>query len=138
MTFSDFFDQLGDLDWAGVVVATVALLVLSWLWYGLLFAKAWANATGQQAMTGIPPAGKVLVTAVSLFVFNVGLAYTFILDDIEHAIVFGGIVVGVLLIGSMAYGAVIWEGRKTSAWLIDLGYLFLAASLGVYVQGLIA
>ena len=138
MTFSDFFDHLGDIGWGGVIVATIALGVLGWLWYGPLFGKAWASATGQAATTGMPPAGKMVASLLTFFVFNVGLAYTFILDDIEHALVFGGLVVGVLLIGSMAYGSVTWEGRKVGAWLIDLGFLFLAASIGIYVQGLMA
>jgi len=138
VTFSDFFDILGELDWLAVIVGTVALMVLGWLWYGPLFGKAWAKATGQSAMSGMPATNKLIGTAIYTFVFNIGLAYTdALLDDIEHALVFGGLVIGVLLVGSMAYATVVWQNYKTNAYFIDLLFLFFAGAVGIYVQGLI-
>ena len=138
MTFSDFFDVLGELDWLAVIVGTVALVVFGWLWYGPLFGKAWSKATGQPPMTGMPAPNKLIATIIYTFVFNVGLAYTTPLDDIEHALVFGGLVIGVLLIGSLMYSAVVWQGQKANAYLIDLLFVALSAAIGIYVQGLMA
>lgn len=138
MTFSDFFENLGELDWLAVIVGTAALVVLAWLWYGPLFGKAWSKASGQPMMAGMPAPNKLIATIVYTLVFNVGLAYTgSLLDDIEHALVFGGLVIGVLLIGSLMYSQVVWVGQKINAYLIDLFFVAVAAAVGIYVQGLI-
>lgn len=137
MTFSDFFDALGDFDWVAILVGTVAIVVLGWLWYGPLFGKAWSKATGQPMMSGMPATNKLVGTLIYSFVFNVGLAYTSPIDDIEHALVFGGLVIGVLLIGSLMYSTVVWTNYKMNAFVIDLLFVFFAASVGIYVQGLI-
>jgi hypothetical protein len=137
VTFSDFFDQLGELDWVAVIVGTLAIVVLGWLWYGPLFGKTWSKATGQPMMSGMPAMNKLVGTLIYSFVFNVGLAYTAPIDDIEHALVFGGLVIGVLLIGSLMYSAVVWMNYKMNAYVIDLLFVFFAAAIGIYVQGMI-
>jgi hypothetical protein len=137
VTFSDFFDQLGELDWVAVIVGTVAIVLLGWLWYGPLFGKAWSQATGQPMQSGRPATNKLVATVIYSFVFNIGLGYTSPFDDLEHALVFGGLVIGVLLVGSLMYSMVVWQDYKTNAYLIDLLYVFFAAAVGIYVQGLI-
>jgi hypothetical protein len=138
VTFSDFFDNLSELDWVGVLVATAAVTVLAAVWYGPLFGKAWSAAVDQPYSPGMPNVGKVVQTVIYFLVLNIGLAYTFILDDVEHALVFGGIVIGVLIIGPWLYGLTVWEGRKMRAFLIDLLFVFLAVSVAIYVQGVMA
>ena len=77
-------------------------------------------------------------TIIYTLVFNVGLAYAApLLDDIEHALVYGGLVIGVLLIGSLMHSQVVWTNYKTNAYFIDLLFVALAAAIGIYVQGLI-
>ncbi len=137
MTFSGFFEYLGDLDWVAVLVGTLAVVVFGWLWYGPLFGKAWSKATGQPMVSGMPQPNKLVATIIYSLVFNVGLAYTSPLDDIEHALVFGGLVIGILLIGSLMYSQVVWESYKTNAYVINLLFVALAAAIGIYVQGLI-
>ena len=138
MTFSDFFDYLGELDWLAVIVGAIAVMILGWLWYGPLFGKAWSRATGNAMQSGMPETPKLIATAIYCIVFNVGLAYTgSLIDDIEHALVFGGLVIGFLLIGSLMYSAVVWQNYKTNAYVIDLLYVMLAGAVGIYVQGLI-
>ncbi|MEX1207363.1 MAG: DUF1761 domain-containing protein [Acidimicrobiia bacterium] len=137
MTFSEFFEYLGDIDWLAVLAGAVAIMVLGWLWYGPLFGKKWSAATGQPMVSGRPETSKLVGTFLYSFVFNVGIAYTAPLDDIEHALVFGGLVIGVLLIGSMMYSAVVWMNYKMNAYVIDLLFVALAAAISIYVQGLI-
>ena len=138
MTFSDFFDALGDFDYVAIIVGTLAIMVLGWLWYGPFFGKAWSKASGQPMQSGMPATPKLVATAIYSFVFNVGLAYTTVgPDDIEHALVAAGLVIGVLLIGSMMYAGVVWGTYKPNAFYIDLLYVFVAAALATWVQGLI-
>lgn len=138
MTFSEFFDAFNDFDWVAILVGTLAILVFSTLWYTVLFGRMWGRATGQSQQTGMPPVGKVISQAILLFVVNIGLAFVTVgPDDIEHAIVAGGIVVGVLLVGAMAYGAVVWQGYSPMAYIIDLLYIVIGLSLATWVQGLI-
>jgi hypothetical protein len=40
------FDHLSDINWLGVLVATVIYMVLGALWYGPLFGKVWMKAMG--------------------------------------------------------------------------------------------
>jgi hypothetical protein len=138
MTFSDFFDAFGDFDWMAIIAGTLVLWVLAALWYTFLFGKMWARATGRPQQVGMPPVGKVIAVLVTSFVINIGLAFVTVgPDDLEHAIVAGGIVVGVLLIGAVTYGAVLWLDYSPTAWIIDLLYFVVGLSLATWVQGLI-
>jgi hypothetical protein len=135
MTFSDFFNHLGDIKWLGVIVATVGTMAFGFIWYGPLFGKIWARATGQSMAGGTPQAGKLVATFVYLFVFNVGIAYLAPLDDVQHALVWG-LVVGVLLISAALYAGVVWRKDSPTAFLIDVFHWWVAAAIAVYVQGL--
>ena len=138
-TFSDFFEHLGDLDWLALIVSAIVLMVIGWLWYGPLFGKAWSKATGQSMSSGMPEVGKLVQTFVYSFVFSGGLAYTGMIgDDIEHALVFGGLIVGLLIIGSVLYTATVWSGRKMNAWMIDTLFWMVAGSVSIYLQGAMA
>lgn len=139
MTFSELFDRLGDLGgsgWLAVVVATVTLFVLGFLWYGPIFGRSWAVSQGLeygQSPTGM---GKpIAITVVYYFVFNVGVAYLMEGDTLEHAVVWG-IIVGVLLLGPALLAPVAWAKKPTTVFVIDLGHWFAAATVAFLVQGL--
>ncbi|MDX1450189.1 MAG: DUF1761 family protein, partial [Acidimicrobiia bacterium] len=104
-----------------------------------LFGKAWSKATGQAMESGTPPVGKLVQTFVYSFVFSGGLAYTgMIADDIEHALVFGGLIIGLLVVGSVLYTTTVWSGRSTTAWMIDVLFWMVAGAASIYIQGLMA
>jgi hypothetical protein len=131
-TFDAFFDHLSDADWLGIIVATIATMVLSWLWYAPLFGKAWASATGTTAGDMDPK--KVAITGITLLVFNFGLSF-FVVDDLEHALVMG-LIFGVLLIAMALYASVVWAGRSAVGYLIDATYWVAVVIVGAFVQGL--
>lgn len=136
MTFDAFFNLLGDIEWIGVVVATLALFLLGFLWYGPIFGKVWSKATGipmNQEFSGM--AGLMIATLVYLFVFNVGIAYLVPFDSVEHAAVWG-FIVGVLLIGPVLYARVVWGKRSVGELVLDLFHWYVAAGVAVYIQGL--
>jgi hypothetical protein len=136
MTFSDFFDHFSDLDWVGVLVGTAALMVFGFLWYGPILGKLWARATGTEQSSSAAGMGVPMVlTAVYLFVFNVGISYLVPFDDIEYALVWG-LIVGVLLVGPALFSGVVWIKHTMTAFLIGLVHWVLAAGIAIYVQGL--
>jgi hypothetical protein len=136
VTFSDFIDHFGDLDWVGILVGTAALMVLGFLWYGPIFGKPWSKAMGVEMNGSAAGMGMPLIlTAIYLFVFNVGIAFVAPFDDIEHALVWG-IIIGVLLIAPVLYSPVVWAKQKYVVFLIGVTHWFLAAAIATYVQGL--
>ncbi len=136
MSFSDFFDRLGDLDYLAVVVGAIVFMVVGYIWYGPLFGKQWSTASGQPMDSGMPATDKLIAMFVSMFVLSAAINYLGVSDDFEHAIV-AALVLGVFVIGAAAYSDVIWAGKNRATWMIDTVYLLVAITLVYYVQGLI-
>ena len=136
MSFSDFFDRLGDLDYLAVVVGAIVFMVVGYVWYGPLFGKQWSAATGQPMDSGMPATDKLIAMFVSMFVLSAAINFFGVIDDFEFGIVMG-LIFGVFLIGSAAYSDVIWAGKNRTAWMIETAYLLVAITLVYYVQGLI-
>ena len=133
-TFDWFFDQLGDLDWLGVILGTVLMVVLGAVWWGPLFGKQWSAARGV-AYEMKPDPQKVIATVIYSFLFNIGLGY-WAFDDFEHAVVMA-LVFGVLLILPVMYSAVVWAGENVKVFAIDAGYWLVAIILAGFLQGLV-
>ena len=119
MTFSDFFDRLGNLDWLAVLVGAIVFMVLGALWFGPLFGKQWSAGTGKPRMSGIPQANKLVGT----------FAYSFVVS---------AILLGVFMIGAAAYAAVVWMDEKVGVWIINVGFWFVGIAVVNFVQGLLA
>ncbi|HSG01396.1 MAG TPA: DUF1761 domain-containing protein [Vicinamibacterales bacterium] len=67
MTFEQFFEYLGDIDWLAVIVATIAATVIGILWFGPIFGKVWAKGGGTAVDFKNPDWGKTakgLITTV--------------------------------------------------------------------------
>ena len=139
MTFSDFFDRLGNLDWLAVVVGTLVIMVLGMLWYGPLFGKKWSAETGMpmMSMTKMPPPNQLIGGVISAFVLSAAVNYFGAVDDIEKSMVLA-LLLGVFVGGSYMYAQVVWAGRKMSVFLIDVAYAFVTITIVCYVQGLVA
>jgi hypothetical protein len=137
-TFEGLFDSLGELDWLAVLVATAAAMVFGFIWYGPLFGKAWAKASGI-AMGSKPDPGRLLMTAVYFFVFNIGLALAVIVPgtgfgaEVQHAVVVG-LVYGILLIAPALYSAVVWAKKSLTVFLIDALHWVAIAAVSTFVQ----
>jgi hypothetical protein len=138
LTFDSFFERLGDLDWLAVVVGAVVFMVVGWLWYGPLFGKQWSAGTGIAMDSSMPATDKLIAMFVYSFVLSGAVNYFGVLDgDVEHSLV-TGILLGILVIGSASYAAVVWEKQKQSVWMINTLFLFVAITIVTYVQGLMA
>ena len=138
MTFDIFFERIGDLDWLAVLVGAIVFMVVGWVWYGPLFGKHWSAGTGIPMESGTPATDKLIAMFVYSFVLSGAVNYFGVLDgDIEHSLVMG-ILLGVLVIGSAAYSAVVWEKQNRSVWGINTFFLFVSITIVTYVQGLMA
>ena len=139
MTFSDFFERIGNLDWLAVVVGALVFMVLGAIWYGPLFGNAWSKATGQPAMslTKVPPANQLVGGLIVAFVASAAVNYFGALDDVEHSLVLA-LLLGVIVIGSFAFSHVVWEKRKFGLFLLEVAFTFVAIAVLSYVQGLMA
>jgi hypothetical protein len=143
MTFSNFFDSLGDLDWLALIVAGVVVFLLGYVWYGPLFGKQWRAATGREMSEPDP---KVMVMGyVKFFLFGMGLAYfipalhvAFQNPSSFETLVVSSLVLAFFIVGMALASRVIWEGGSWTLWGIDFGFWFLAAVLSSYVQDLMA
>lgn len=136
-TFDGFFETLGDMDWLGILVATLVVgVVLGTIFYGPVFGKQWAAASGMP-YTMKPPMNQIVWGTIIGFIFQIGVAFLGATDDIEHSIV-TALVFGVFILGPVLYARVIWAKGNRTAFFIDFAYLFLAIAVGGYVQGLMA
>ncbi len=144
MTFSNFFDSLGDLDWLAIIVAAVVVLALGWVWYGPLLGKAWSKETGMA--TNEKPDPMTLAKAfLNFVVLNIGIAY-FI--TAPHALfgnaatfetlVVTSLVLAFFIVGAVMFSGVIWEGQSTKLWAINFGFVFFALAIGAQIQDLMA
>ena len=137
LTFSAFFEFLGDLDWLAVGLGTVATMLLGYLWYGPLFGKLWSAKSGQAMQSGEPM--KMAQTIAYFIVFNIGLQYLgFVITkfDIQHALV-AGIIVGVLAIGPALYSRSVWGKVHLTVFLLDVAFWIAASAVAIIFQGFI-
>lgn len=136
-TFDGFFDILGELDWLGIIVATlVVYVVIGFLVFGPVFGKKFAAATGTSSEMKFD-AKRDIPALVIGFIFQIGVAYLGAYDDIEHSLV-TALVVGILVIGPVLYSQVIWIKKSMTAFIYELCYAFLSIAVGGYIQGLFA
>ena len=146
MTFSDFFDSLGDLEWLAILVGTVAMFVVGWLWYGPLFGKRWARENGVTNPGGAMPGASVLVKGfLQTFVINIGIAYfitalhvMFQNEPSFETMIVSSFVLSLFVIGAAFYASVVYLKRSLTVWGIDTGYYFVGIAVAAYVQHLVA
>jgi hypothetical protein len=116
-------NAIGDIHWLAVLAAAVSAFLLGGLWYGPLFLKPWARASGidPKAAPGHP--AKVFGTA---FVCSLlaAAALAFILP--ATATIGQGAMLGVLIglfFVAMSFGInYAFSQRPALLWLIDGGY----------------
>jgi hypothetical protein len=116
------------LNWLAVLVATVAIFILGWLWYSpLLFYKPWMRARGLDpvaAMAGAKmPAGTLVMEFARCLVLSTVLAI--FVRHLELQSVFAAIHFGLLLwIGVplvLLSGSVLWEKVSPKVAAIHAG-----------------
>jgi hypothetical protein len=145
MTFSDFFDSLGDLEWLAILVGTVAMFIVGWLWYGPLFGKKWTAAHGVSGGSGVPEPAVLIKGFVQTFAINIGIAYfipalhvVFQNEATFETLIVSSFVLAFFVIGAAAYATVVYLKKSMTVWSIDTGYYFVGIAVAAYVQDLVA
>ena len=122
--------------WA-VIVATIASMVMGFVWYGPLFGKAWIKEMGwtEEAMAAAKAKG--MAKQYALMALG-SLVMSFVL---AHAVVFAssymqvtGLSAGLQagfwnwlgFIVPVTLSSVLWEGKSWKLWFLNIGYYLVA------------
>jgi hypothetical protein len=134
--------DLGGVNWLAVIVATVAGVIVGFIWYAPpVFGRRWARASGielpqpGQAQPTTYLAGLVvaLVTAYVLAVLSGGLGVASLVDG---AIV--GILVWLGFVATWLASGVFFERRSTEWWAINAGQAIVSLVIMGAIIGLMA
>lgn len=143
MTFSNFFESLGDLDWLPIIVAAVAVFVFAWVWYGPAFGDAWRKATGREMSN--PDPATLVKGFVAFLLFNIGVAYFIPAVHVMfqnpasfETLVVSSLVLAFFITGMALVSRVVWEDSSPTLWAIDFGFWFVATAIAAEVQNLMA
>jgi len=115
-----------------VFVSAIAYYVLGWLWYDLLFGRAWMALTGHvqtsASQMAAPLAGGFLLCWFLAYVVGIALADSGNPSPARHGAEFG-VFVGLGVFGSMLALNYLYEGRSLTLWLINAGYVVVGMAM---------
>lgn len=131
-----------DVNWMGVILATVASMALGMIWY-MTLAKQWMAATGKKEEDLMGSGGKspspFVFAAISQFImaYGISLLTPALMGGITAP--FGAAMVGVHMWGAFMITSMVLNHRyQNMSWkltLIDGGYLLCAVILQGVVIG---
>lgn len=110
-----------------VLVATLVVFVVGWLWYSpLLFFKPWMQLRGKDpaaAMTGKMPMGKLVVELIRCFVLSYLVAHLVVNNELRHitSAIHSGVFYWVTFPVVLLVGAMTWEDMKWQIAAIQAG-----------------
>jgi hypothetical protein len=123
--------SFGDLNWIAVVAATVAAVVVGFVWYlPQVFGRRWAASIGRD----LPAPGDIspmIYIASVVQALVVAYVLTLIIGGLGGASLTDGVLVG--FVAWLGFGAttllssVLFEGRSLDYWLITAGYTLVAS-----------
>ncbi len=128
------------INYLAVLVATIASIVLGFLWYGPLFGKEWIRLMGftQESMADAKKKGMTMQYSL-MTVGSLLMSYA-----LAHAVIFGsaylgvtGIPAGIMagfwnwfgFIAPVTLGSVIWEGKQWKLWFLNNSYYLVSLSI---------
>ena len=129
------------IDWVGIIVATVAAMVIGGLWYGPLFAKQWMGYIGKteqelRAQGGLgylfAVLGAFIQAIVMTYVVQWAGAEGFGEGALVGIVMWGGFLVSTLVTGS------VFEGRPWGLIMLNSGnslltFLVVGGIVGAFV-----
>jgi hypothetical protein len=119
---------LAHLNYLHVLVAAIAGFLLGWLWYSVLFGKAWMaemKITEQAVNEAKGKMGLLFLKGfVCTFVSSVGLAMIVARWSLPNVVKGAelGAAVGLLIVGARFLNSGIWERRSCKLQSINVGH----------------
>lgn len=121
---------LGNLNWLAVLIATVAYFAIGFLWYTVLFGKAWIRLMGKTREELGSPGPRYAVTVAAELVSAVVLGV--LIGMLRRAGPVGaldgallGLLIGAIVATSYAIES-IFAGRSPALYLVNVGYHVVA------------
>ncbi|MBI2551232.1 DUF1761 domain-containing protein [Candidatus Uhrbacteria bacterium] len=123
-----------------VFVAALSSLVLGCIWYGPLFGKPWMRLAGLSHEKIAEAKKKGMAGRYSVMLIGTVVMSYVLWHEITFAIAFfgvsgigagleGGFWIWLGFIAPVLMGAVLWEGKSWTLWLINAGYYLLSLML---------
>ena len=123
-----------------VIGATVASMIVGFLWYGPLFGTQWMALSGMSAEKVNAATSKSMAKSYALMmVGSFVMSYTF-----AHSLIFASAYLGVEgasagvmagfwswlgFIAPVTLGVVLWEGKSWKLWFLNNGYYLVSLSI---------
>lgn len=127
-----------DVNWLAVVVATVAAMIIGYLWYGPVFGKIWLRGMGktQEEIQASGSSAAIPISIVTAFITAVALASVMSAagaDTVTEGIVWGLFAAFGFIATSQMNNAV-YEGRNSTVTTLYIIYqLFTLAVMGTII-----
>lgn len=124
-------------NWAALATATVAGIILGFLWYGPLFGKQWIKLAGIDVNAMNAKMKNGMAGTYVLMVLGTFLMAFVMLHDVVFGAAFlniSGVTAGVQAafwnwlgyIVPVTLGVVLWEGKSWSLWFLNAGYYLVS------------
>jgi hypothetical protein len=119
------------------IVSAIAFFLWGWLWYGVLFSKAWTALSGVSASSAqmTPAAGPYIIAAIVSLLYGYGTAIALSRggnktagSGLSFALFFG-----IVFLASIMLEGYVFAMKPIALWAIDAGY----AVSGLIICGLI-
>ena len=124
------------MNWIAIVIATVAAMVIGFLWYGPVFGKSWMALSGRGMGDGSSPGPLYALTALAAFVEAV--AVNWFINETGWTTGAGGALIGLYaglgFIATAFFSQVLFSGQPARLFAINAGYqVFQAVVMGAII-----
>ena len=125
------------MNWVAIIVATVAAMVIGFLWYGAwAFGKSWMALAGRGMGEGQQPGPMYALTALAALVESIALSWfisaTGFTSGAGGALI--GLFAGLGFIATAMFSEVLFAGRPARLYAINAGYqVFQGVVMGALI-----
>ena len=125
------------MSWVAIIVATVAAMIIGFIWYGNWgFGKSWMALAGRPMGEGQQPGPLYALTALAALVECIALSW--FISTTGYKTGAGGAIIGLYaglgFVATAMFSEVIFAGRPPRLYAINAGYqVFQAVVLGAII-----
>jgi hypothetical protein len=111
-----------DINWLAIAIATLANILLGYLWFGSWFGERWRKELGKEESE--LPKGAPRYVALSLYSLSISLMFWYLVPYFRSTATSTATLICIVFFSLPALVASNFSGRKTSAWE---SYFFLVS-----------